>query len=76
MTIFLTVNKTGEHKLKSLCIGKLNNPRAFHHVSRQTLPCVYDYRIVLKNWDTQSFGTRPKFLKIRGEFNKFVELGV
>ena len=22
------------------------------------------YRIVLKNWDTQSFGTHPKFLKI------------
>ena len=23
-----------------------------------------EYRIVLKNWDTRSFGTRPKFLKI------------
>ena len=23
-----------------------------------------NYRNVLKNWDTQSFGTRPKFLKI------------
>ena len=43
VTILFTVNKTGDHKLKPLCIGKFQNPRAFHHVNRKLLQCVYDY---------------------------------
>ena len=42
-TILLTVNKTGKHKLKPLCIGKFQNLQAFHHINRKTLPCVYDH---------------------------------
>ena len=62
VTILLTVNKTGDHKLKPLCIGKFKNPRAFHHVNRDVLPCVYDYSknawmtsVIFENWFHSEF---------------------
>ena len=42
VTILFCVNKTGNHKVKPLCIGKSKNPRCFHHVNRSTLPFSYD----------------------------------
>ena len=41
LTILFTVNKTGSHKLKPLCIGKSRAPRCFHHVNMKSLPFVY-----------------------------------
>ena len=62
VTILLTVNKTGDHKLKPLCIGKFKNLRAFHHVNRKILPCVYDYSknawmtsLIFENWFHSEF---------------------
>ena len=62
VTILLTVNKTSGRKLKPLCIGKFKNLRAFHHVNRKILPCVYDYSknawmtsLILENWFHSEF---------------------
>jgi hypothetical protein len=41
VTILLTVNKTGEHKLMPLCLGKSKKPRCFHHVNMGLLPMLY-----------------------------------
>lgn len=42
VTLLFCVNKTGNHKVKPLCIGKSKNPRCFHHINRSTLPFSYD----------------------------------
>ncbi|CAG8454868.1 2433_t:CDS:2, partial [Scutellospora calospora] len=41
MTILLTCNATGEHKLPPLFIHKYKNPRALHNVDKSTLPVYY-----------------------------------
>ena len=41
VTLLLTTNKTGTHKLKPLIIGRFENPRCLHHVNRDTLPVKY-----------------------------------
>ena len=46
------VNKTGNHKIKTLCIGKFQNPRCFNHVNRSTLPLRYDFSC--KAWMTST----------------------
>ena len=43
LRILFCVNKTGNHKVKPLCIGKFKNPRCFHHLNRSTLPLTYDH---------------------------------
>ena len=55
--LLLTANKTGKHKLKPLCIEKYRNPRAFHHINRKILSCMYDHSknacmasVVFENW--------------------------
>ena len=41
LTLLFTVNKTGNHKLKPLCIGKSRAPRCFHHVNMKALPFIH-----------------------------------
>ncbi|XP_071107261.1 jerky protein homolog-like [Haliotis cracherodii] len=41
VTVLLTCNKPGMHKLKPLVIGSAQNPRCFHHVNREALPTHY-----------------------------------
>ena len=41
VTLLFAVNKTGCHKLKSLCIAKFCQPRCLHHINMKTLPFVY-----------------------------------
>ena len=41
LTLLFTVNKTGSHKLKPLCIGKSRAPRCFHHVNMKALPFIH-----------------------------------
>lgn len=43
VTLLLTVNKTGSHKLKPLVIGRYNNPRCLKNVNRSTLPVEYTH---------------------------------
>lgn len=43
LTPLFTVNKTGSHKLKPLCIGKFGKPRCFHHVNMNMLPLKYSH---------------------------------
>ena len=38
--ILFCVSKTGNHKIKSHCIGKFQNPRCFSHMNRSTLPLI------------------------------------
>jgi hypothetical protein len=42
ITLLLCTNKTGNHKLKPLCIGKSRSPRCFKHVNMMSLPVVYE----------------------------------
>jgi len=42
VTLLLTCNRAGDHKLKPLLIGKFKNPRCFHHLNRDKLPVIYD----------------------------------
>ena len=41
ITLLLCTNKSGEHKLTPLCIGKYASPRCFHHVNMNAMPLAY-----------------------------------
>ena len=41
ITILLTVNATGSHKLKPLIINKWQTPRSLKHIDKTTLPVYY-----------------------------------
>jgi len=62
LTILFCVNKTGEHKIKPLCIGKSKSPRCFHHVNMKSLPFEYANSqnawmtsTIFENWFHKSF---------------------
>ena len=62
VTILLTTNKTGSHKLKPLVIGRFQNPRCLHHINRQKMPVLYDHSrnawmtsAIFQQWFLQSF---------------------
>lgn len=62
LTILLCVNKTGNHKLMPLVLGKFQNPRCFHHINRANLPVLYDHsrnawmtREIFSRWFHGSF---------------------
>ena len=62
VTILFCVNKTGNHKVKPLCVGKYKNPRCFHHLNRSTLPLTYDFSrnawmtaTIFENWFQKEF---------------------
>uniref|UniRef100_H3BBX8 HTH CENPB-type domain-containing protein n=1 Tax=Latimeria chalumnae TaxID=7897 RepID=H3BBX8_LATCH len=42
VTLLFCANKTRQHKLPVLCVGKSKNPRCLHHVNRESLPLLYD----------------------------------
>lgn len=41
VTMLFCLNKTGQHKLKPLCVGKYRSPRGFQHVNVSKLPFWY-----------------------------------
>uniref|UniRef100_H3AJ53 HTH CENPB-type domain-containing protein n=1 Tax=Latimeria chalumnae TaxID=7897 RepID=H3AJ53_LATCH len=41
VTFLFTCNKTGNHKLTPLCIGKSRQPRCFYHTNMKPLPIKY-----------------------------------
>jgi hypothetical protein len=41
VTLLLCANKTGDHKLKPLCIGKSRSPRCFKHINMNSQPVIY-----------------------------------
>ncbi|XP_070531531.1 jerky protein homolog-like [Ptychodera flava] len=41
ITVMLTANKSGNHKLRPLIIGRSLKPRCFHHVNMDNFPVVY-----------------------------------
>lgn len=43
ITLLFAVNKSGNHKLKPLCIGKSRSPRCFKHVNMKSLPVTYTH---------------------------------
>lgn len=43
ITLLLTTNWAGTHKLKPLCIGKYARPRCLQHVNMTTLPVLYTH---------------------------------
>ena len=40
-TLLWCTNKSAEHKLTPLCIGKYASPRCFHHVNMNAMPLAY-----------------------------------
>lgn len=56
VTLLFTVNKSGSHKLKPLCIGKSRSPRCFKHVNMNSLP--YLYRHSKNAWMTSDIFTK------------------
>ena len=48
------VNKTGNHKLKPLCVGRSQKPRCFHHVNMKAQPVVYTATKNASNWMTRT----------------------
>ena len=43
VTVLLCCNKTGNHKLMPLVIGKFGKPRCFHHININSLPAKYSF---------------------------------
>uniref|UniRef100_H3B5D1 HTH CENPB-type domain-containing protein n=1 Tax=Latimeria chalumnae TaxID=7897 RepID=H3B5D1_LATCH len=50
VTFLFACNKTGNHKLTPLCIGKSCQPRYFHHTNMKSLPI--EYKNSKKAWMT------------------------
>ncbi|XP_064414835.1 jerky protein homolog-like [Latimeria chalumnae] len=62
VTFLFTCNKTGNHKLTPLCIGKSRQPRCFHHTNMKSLPIKYKKSKkawmtgdIFKDWFFKSF---------------------
>uniref|UniRef100_H3AZH0 HTH CENPB-type domain-containing protein n=1 Tax=Latimeria chalumnae TaxID=7897 RepID=H3AZH0_LATCH len=55
VTFLFACNKTGNHKLTPLCIGKSRQPRCFHHTNMKSLPIEYKNRDIFKDWFFKSF---------------------
>jgi len=62
LTLLLTCNWAGTHKLKPLCIGKFKCPRCFHHVNMSSMPLLYKNSrnawmtaVIFEEWFHQDF---------------------
>ncbi|CAM5141269.1 unnamed protein product [Natator depressus] len=53
LTLLFSVNATGNHKLKPLCIGKSRMPWCFHHVGVNCLP--FSYKNSKNSWMRRDF---------------------
>ena len=56
VTLLFAVNKSGSHKLKTICIGKSWSSRCFKHVNMNSLPCLY--RNTKNAWMTSDIFTK------------------
>jgi|GraSoiStandDraft_39_1057311.scaffolds.fasta_scaffold394993_2 hypothetical protein len=63
ITIMLTCNATGTHKLPPLFIYKYKNPRCIHHIDKRTLPVQYF-------WNNASWMQRSIFRTWIKQFNR------